>query len=94
MKQWNAFLKTPTKKQNFASFVVRQLMGHLIPRLGNKILYVTSGSKCDKLAKELAEEVLELESTQEEADTQMLLHAAHITSFNYDAIVMHGEIPM
>ena len=41
------------------------------------ILLATDGAKCLKITNEGTEEVPNLQSTHEEADGRMLLHAAH-----------------
>ena len=52
-----------------------------------KIVYVTCEEKCYKISADV-EEISELFSTHEEADTRMILHAKHIAQYNYEAIVV------
>ena len=54
----------------------------------DKIPYVTSGETCFKITGEEMCEVPELPSKQEEADTRMFLHAIHIDTYAYEAIVI------
>ena len=51
--------------------------------------YVTCDEKCFQLSKEGMLEVPELESTHEEADTRMMLHAIHATNQLIHNIVIH-----
>ena len=60
-----------------------------------KVLYVTSEERCRKITGETGEEVPDLCSSQEEADTRLLLHAAQnghqtvvITSEDTDVLVL------
>ena len=52
------------------------------------IVCVTCGEECHKLIGEGVEEDVERFFTHEEADTQMLLHAANVTRFGYEAIII------
>ena len=51
------------------------------------IIYVTCDDKCYKLSKDNTEEVDDLKTSQEEADTRMIFHAAHIGGLNYESII-------
>ena len=59
-------------------------------KLGQKTLFFTSGQNCSKINSNATPEVPELVSTQEEADTRILLHAKHASN-NYSAIVVVAE---
>lgn len=56
-----------------------------------KVIYVTVESSGFRLSAQGTEEVLELESTQEEADTRLLLHAKHVTESGIQSIVIHAD---
>ena len=56
-------------------------------RLGNKVLYVTESSKCCKLATGSTDNIPELESSHEEADTRMILHTKHASG----PVVVHVD---
>lgn len=56
-----------------------------------KELYVTSENECWKITAESAVEVTDLFSSQEEADTRLLLHAAHAADRGYNAVVINSE---
>jgi len=55
--------------------------------IGDKVLYVTSGSQTIKILADSNQIVPELESDHKEADTRMLLHVKH-TSSTYNEITM------
>jgi hypothetical protein len=61
-------------------------------KLGSRVLYVTHGEYCSKLC--VIDDVMqctdapELVSSQEEADTRLLLHAYHASQKDYPAIVI------
>ncbi|KAJ8344889.1 hypothetical protein SKAU_G00290820 [Synaphobranchus kaupii] len=60
-------------------------------KLGSKILYVTCKETCYKLTADTCMEVSELHSTQEEADTRMLLQALHAAKSGSKAVVITAE---
>ena len=60
---------------------------HLGEKYEGKVLYVTSCDKCFKLSAERSEEVNEVKTAQEEADTRILLHAKHAAA-DYGSITI------
>jgi len=60
-------------------------------KLSNKLLYVTCEQQCFRITKEVWEEVTELKSSQEEADTRLLLHALHAAESGINSIVISAE---
>ena len=64
---------------------------HSRQKLRDKTLYLTCEELCYKVTKDQWEEVHELKSTQEEADTRMLLHALHASEVGYKTIVISAE---
>ncbi|KAG0718960.1 hypothetical protein GWK47_051476 [Chionoecetes opilio] len=54
-----------------------------------KELYVTCEQLCFKITKEQWEEAPELKSSQEEADTRLLLHALHAAESGYKSVHHH-----
>ena len=71
-------MSTQTNKTEVVHFLVSQRKkSEYTSRLDNKVLYVTEGSKCWKLTTGSTDNVPELESSHEEADTRMILHAKH-----------------
>ena len=59
-------------------------------KLGDVILMVTSGERCLRLTKDDVTEITELRSTQEEADTRMMIHVKHAAT-SYQNVVMDSE---
>ena len=49
-------------------------------------------SDCYEITSQAANIVEELKSTQEEADTRLILHAAHRAKSGYNAVVGHRKI--
>jgi hypothetical protein len=89
--QWRSFLRNSSNKMELISFLVSQWKEERCRRKmaeRSKIVYVTSGEKCFKITGEGFDEVAELFSTQEEADTRMFLHAVHIARYAYQAIII------
>ena len=60
-------------------------------KLQDNLLFVTCDEVCYKITKENWEEVTELKSTQEEADTRMLLHTFHAANAGYKAIIITAD---
>ena len=69
--QWRKLFCNAASKTSLIKFLVDGWKGP------NKILYVTCEEVCFKVNKNQWEEVTQLKSSQEEADTCMLLHALH-----------------
>jgi hypothetical protein len=60
-------------------------------KLQDKSLYVTRGEACFLFTKDHCAEIQTLKTTQEEADTRMLLHAWHAAEEGYRAIVITAD---
>lgn len=60
-------------------------------KIKDKVLYVTCGAECFKLIRQQCTEVPDLTSTQEEADTHLLLHADHAAKTGYKTLVVTAE---
>ena len=56
--------------------------------LSDKELYITCGAKCYKVTANSVQDVVELSSEQEEADTRLLLHAKHAATPHVKAIII------
>ena len=56
-----------------------------------KVLYVTCEQECFKISKDQWEDIVNLKSSKEEADTCMLLHALHVGMSGYKAVVIIAE---
>ena len=59
--------------------------------LQDKALYVTCEETCTKMTADEWVEVAELQSTQEEADTRLLLYALHATNTGSKAVIVTSE---
>ena len=60
-------------------------------KLNGKTLYVTCECQCWKINEEESEEVPELISCQEEADTRLVLHAKNFSDDGYAALIVNSE---
>ncbi|KAL8619062.1 hypothetical protein ACOMHN_020760 [Nucella lapillus] len=82
-RDWKKFLSNGENKNQLIEFLLSEWMKDCYAeKLLNKQLYVTSGTKCFRLTSmdgkcTQGHPVPELESTQEEADTRIILHCFH-----------------
>ncbi|KAG1688581.1 hypothetical protein GQR58_008035 [Nymphon striatum] len=60
-------------------------------KLNDKSLFVTRGKLCYHVTSSGTQIASDLESTQKEADIRMLLHAAHASRSDYEAIVVVSD---
>ena len=73
-------------------FLVREWMQPTAKAsIQNKQLFVTCKNKCFLITSKLEQEIAELESSQEEADTRLLLHAAHAAHSGDKAVIVVAE---
>lgn len=94
-KQWKKFLTLGENKESLISFLREHWCIYASSHLGNlDVLYVTSKEKCYRFSRGTAgsdlvvcDEVSELESSHEEADTRLLLHAKHAAIENDRVII-------
>lgn len=77
IKQWRRLLACGESKTKLITFIVQDWTERLNDRLGTKTMFVTRGSKCFKITSTSSTEITALLCSQEEADTRMILHAAH-----------------
>ena len=94
VKQWRKFLSQMKNKTSLIRFVVEEWKTEpYMERLQHqgKVLYVTCEKKYWKIFGDGTEEVQELSSCQEEADTRLLLHAAHAARAGYPAVIVTSE---
>ena len=91
IKNWRRLLSCSASKTKLLNFLVETWkMADTRKHLGERLLYVTCEKKCIKITKDNVEEVEELHTTQEEADTRMLLHSKH-ASEAYGAVIIVAE---
>ena len=92
IQQWRKILCSPSNKASLIKFVVEEWKGpRQREKLKDKVLYVTCEQLCFRIAKEQWEEATELKSSQEEADTHLLLHALHAAECGYKSVVITAE---
>ncbi|KAJ8377970.1 hypothetical protein AAFF_G00249600 [Aldrovandia affinis] len=79
-------------KANLIRFLVAEWKTpKLRDRLNDKQLYVASEESCLHITKDQWAEVASLQSNQEEADTRMILNAAHAAEEGYSAVVVTAD---
>ncbi|KAG0727945.1 hypothetical protein GWK47_003897 [Chionoecetes opilio] len=93
IQQWRKLLGSSSNKASLIKFLVEEwkkttAQGELE---GPKELYVTCEQLCFKITKEQWEEAPELKSSQEEADTRLLLHALHAAESGYKSVIITAE---
>ena len=64
---------------------------HQRDKLGGIVLYVTCENQCFKITKQNSVPVPELQSSQKEADTRLLLHASHAAESGYENIIISAD---
>lgn len=79
IKNWRRLLMCTDSKNMLTKFLADSWKNDKLKRkqLGNKIMFVTCADQCFKLTHSDCTTVDGLSSTQEEADTRILLHANH-----------------
>ena len=87
---WRAFLSLvlTTSQVLLSSHLIS---GHRRQSLNEKVLYVTFEEDCHKVTRDRAMIEEELHSTQEEADTRLLLHAEHASRSGSKSVVIVSE---
>ena len=60
-------------------------------KLTNKVLFVACENECHQISSESASIVSDLNSTQEEADTRIILHLAHAARSDYSSLIVASE---
>ena len=92
IKQWRKFLCSSGNKSSLIKFLVEQWkQPEHRKKLNGKAMYVTCEETCFKMTEGACMEVPELLSTQEEADTRLLLHALHAARSGSKAVVIGAE---
>ena len=54
----------------------------------NTVMFITCDEQCFRIMSDMVKLVPELESSQEEADTRMMLHLAHISQCNFSCAII------
>lgn len=95
VKQWRRLLSSSKSKSNLIKFLAQDWQKQsLRAKLLNKVMYVTCERKCFRVTKDTWSEVESLYSTQEEADTRMLLHAKHAEEESTAIIIASQDTDM
>lgn len=89
IKQWSAFLSNGNNKTELIRFLVRRWQSKS-SFLGDMKLFVAYDEKCVCIEPDGTNVFVEdLECSQEEADTRMLLHAQHICQSTAQNVLIH-----
>lgn len=92
VQQWRKLLLIPKNKKAFKQFVVEEWRRDKYRiKLTRKVLFVTCESHCYDITSGAANIVDELNSTQEETDTKLILHAAHAARSGCKAVAVALE---
>ena len=88
-----SFKANPVNKANLIRFIAsewRKENSLCRTKLGerNTVIIITCDEDCFKIMSNTVELVTELESSQEEADTPMMLHLAHISQYDFSCGVI------
>ena len=92
IKKWRSFLSEADNKTRLIQFLVSDWKSSSKRELIlDKVLVVTCGTRCWKITSDDSSEIVELESSHEEADTRLLLHAKHAADSGYRNIIVVSE---
>ena len=92
IQQWKKMMCSSCNKTSLITFLVQMWkQPKSREKLQGKSLYVTCEEDCFKISKDNWKEVSELQSTQEEADTRLLLHALHAANSGSKAVIIIAE---
>ena len=92
-KQWKKFLSSGENKRALTRFLLQQWSrDSYADRIGNRNIYFAVEDKCFRLSviigKVVCEEIPELNSNHEEADTKLLLHTKHASENGEASIII------
>ena len=94
IRQWRRFLSQMKNKTSLIRFLANEFTKEEYKEIlqhQRKVLFITSEEKCLTITGESVEEVPELASSQEEADTRLLLHASHAAQEGHQAVIVVTE---
>ena len=90
--QWRKFLSNSNNKSLLIKFISQEWKNEKYrEKLDRKTIFVTAEDHCYEVSLIGATTREELRSTQEEADTRVLLHATHAAKAGYRAVVFTSE---
>ena len=89
VKQWRSFLSEAQNKTMLIEFITEDWKSNESKSMiGQKTLFVICGQKCWRIGQMGASLVNDLKSSQEEADTGILLHAKHASDQGYTSVIV------
>ena len=92
IKQWRKFLCGSRNKQALIVFVTKEWQKEkYADKLSGKTLVVTCGREAYQLSSGVVECLTDLDSSQKEVDTSLLLHAAHAGRSKFVAVIIVSE---
>lgn len=92
IQQWRKLLCSAANKASLIKFLVEEWKWpEHRDKLQGKTLYVTCEEVCFKITKDQWEEVTQLRSSQEEADTRIILHALPAAESGYKAAIIIAD---
>ena len=92
IQQWRKFLSNPQNKKQLVRVVTEEWQKErLRQRLTGKTLFTTTEERRVEISPDHVRLREDLRSTQEEADTRLLLHASHAARNGYRAVVISSE---
>ena len=92
VKQWRSFLSEAQAKTMLIEFTTEKCKSNESKSMiDQKTLFVTCGQKCWRIGQMGASLVNDLKSSQEEADTLILLHAKHASDQGYTSLIVVSE---
>lgn len=92
VKQWRRFLTDPENKSNLIAFIVDEWQTDNVKSIiASKQIFVTCGHICWNICSNGSTTVESLRSTQEEADTRMILHVKHASEKGFKTVIVVSE---
>ena len=92
VRQWRKFLCSSRHKQALIVFVTKEWQKEkYADKLSGKTLVVTYGREAYQLSSGVVERLTDLNSSQEEPDSRLLLHAAHAVRSKFVAVIIVSE---
>ena len=92
IQQWRKFLSNPQNKKQLVRVVTEEWQKErFMQRLTRRHLFTTTEESCVEISADNFRPREDLTSTQEEADTRLLLHASHAARNGFKAIVISSE---
>lgn len=92
VQKWGQFLSNTENKQRLTHLIVNEWRKECYSvKLAGKKLYATVAEEWYKIASDGSELFEVLESTQEEADTRLLLHAYHAGRNGFSTVVISSD---